>query len=79
MDLGLLLLRLVIGGLLVGHGAQKLFGAFGGHGLEGTGGCFASIGFPQRLVQNFLPLLTGSHSSRNNKALSDRPPHAFRL
>ena len=41
MDLGLLLLRLVIGGLLVGHGAQKLFGAFGGHGLEGTGGFFA--------------------------------------
>lgn len=45
MDLGLLLLRLVLGALLFGHGAQKLFGAFGGHGLEGTGGFFASIGF----------------------------------
>ncbi len=45
MDLGLLLLRLVLGALLAGHGAQKLFGAFGGHGLEGTGGFFASIGF----------------------------------
>ena len=45
MDLGLLLLRLVLGALLLGHGAQKLFGAFGGHGLEGTGGFFASIGF----------------------------------
>jgi len=45
MDLGLLLLRLVLGLLLVGHGSQKLFGAFGGHGLDGTGGFFASIGF----------------------------------
>ena len=45
MDLGLLLLRIVLGLLLVGHGSQKLFGAFGGHGLAGTGGFFASIGF----------------------------------
>ena len=35
-DLGLLLLRLVVGGLMFGHGAQKLFGWFGGHGLAGT-------------------------------------------
>jgi putative oxidoreductase len=34
-DLGLLSLRLVIGLLLVGHGAQKLFGWFGGNGLKG--------------------------------------------
>jgi putative oxidoreductase len=45
MNLGLLILRIVLGLLLVGHGSQKLFGAFGGHGLEGTGGFFASIGF----------------------------------
>ena len=45
MDLGLLLLRVVLGALLAGHGAQKLFGAFGGHGLAGTGGFFESIGF----------------------------------
>src|SRR5262245_15615338 len=44
-DLGLLILRLAVGGLLTGHGAQKLFGWFGGHGLEGTGGWLESIGF----------------------------------
>src|ERR1700712_4362630 len=45
MDTGLLILRLVLSLLLLGHGSQKLFGAFGGHGLDGTGGFFHSIGF----------------------------------
>jgi putative oxidoreductase len=44
MDLALLVLRLVIGLLFAGHGAQKLFGAFGGGGLDGTAGMFDSIG-----------------------------------
>jgi putative oxidoreductase len=35
-SIGVLIVRLVVGGLLAGHGAQKLFGAFGGHGLKGT-------------------------------------------
>jgi len=43
-DLGMLALRLTAGGLVAGHGAQKLFGAFGGHGLEGTAGWLESIG-----------------------------------
>jgi putative oxidoreductase len=43
-DLALLLLRVVTGGLLVGHGAQKLFGSFGGHGLSGTGQWLESLG-----------------------------------
>jgi putative oxidoreductase len=42
--IALLLLRLVTGGLLVGHGAQKLFGAFGGKGVEGTGQSFQKLG-----------------------------------
>ena len=42
--IALLLLRLVTGGLLVGHGAQKLFGAFGGKGVEGTAQRFKRMG-----------------------------------
>jgi putative oxidoreductase len=44
MDLALHVLRLVLGLLFVGHGAQKLFGVFGGGGLEGTAGMFDNIG-----------------------------------
>jgi putative oxidoreductase len=36
------LLRVTVGGLLAGHGAQKLFGWFGGSGVEGTGAFFQS-------------------------------------
>ena len=42
---GLLVARLVLGLLMAGHGAQKLFGWFGGHGLDGTAGFFESLGF----------------------------------
>jgi putative oxidoreductase len=44
MDLVLLVLRVVVGLLFAGHGAQKLFGAFGGGGLEGTADMFDGIG-----------------------------------
>jgi putative oxidoreductase len=44
MDLGLLLIRVVLGGLVAVHGAQKLFGWFGGHGLRGTAGWLESMG-----------------------------------
>lgn len=45
MDLGLLVARLVLGSLMAAHGAQKLFGWFGGWGLAGTGGFLESLGF----------------------------------
>lgn len=45
LSLGLLLARLVLGGLMIGHGTQKLFGWFGGPGLAGTGGFFEALGF----------------------------------
>ncbi len=49
-DFGLLILRLVVGGLLGGHGSQKLFGWFGGFGINGTAGWLESIGLkPGRL------------------------------
>ncbi|MEU9762476.1 DoxX family protein [Streptomyces sp. NPDC047987] len=44
-DCGLLLIRLTFGLLMAGHGAQKLFGLFGGHGLTATGTGFESLGF----------------------------------
>ncbi|WP_079124450.1 DoxX family protein [Streptomyces sp. NBRC 110611] len=44
-DLGLLLLRLATGLIMAGHGAQKLFGLFGGPGLTGTGKAFADYGY----------------------------------
>jgi len=42
MSIARLALRGLIGPLFIGHGTQKLFGWFGGHGLEGTAGFFDS-------------------------------------
>jgi putative oxidoreductase len=44
MKIGRLLLRLAIGGLFIGHGTQKLFGWFGGYGLEASGEAFEQTG-----------------------------------
>lgn len=44
MDLALLVLRIVVGLFFAGHGAQKLFGAFGGSGPARTGQFFESLG-----------------------------------
>jgi putative oxidoreductase len=51
MPEGLLIIRLALGSLLFAHGTQKLFGWYGGHGLDMTGGFFESLGFrPGRLM-----------------------------
>ena len=42
--IGALALRVPIGIIFAAHGAQKLFGWFGGYGLEGTGQFFGSVG-----------------------------------
>ncbi|MFN3987344.1 MAG: DoxX family protein [Rhodocyclaceae bacterium] len=52
-----LVLRLPIGLILAAHGAQKLFGWFGGYGLEGTGQWMASIGLAPGYL---MALLAGS-------------------
>jgi putative oxidoreductase len=44
MDLGLFLIHAVVGLVIAAHGSQKLFGLFGGAGLEGTGGVMESLG-----------------------------------
>ena len=44
MDIGRLLLRLAVGATFFVHGTQKLFGWFGGYGLDGTGQFFESLG-----------------------------------
>jgi putative oxidoreductase len=49
-----LLLRAVIGATLFGHGAQKLFGWFGGHGPKGTGGFFGQLGYRAPLLMAVL-------------------------
>ena len=44
VNLALLVLRTIMGSLMLGHGAQKLFGWWGGYGLEGTSGWLESLG-----------------------------------
>ncbi|MER7765128.1 DoxX family protein [Streptomyces sp. NPDC097619] len=55
-DAGLLLLRVAVGLVMVGHGAQKLFGWFGGGGVSGTGAFFSSSGYP---AGEFLAVVAG--------------------
>lgn len=53
------LLRISLGGVILAHGAQKVFGWFGGYGIEGTMKFFSSVGMPSVLgalviVSDFL-------------------------
>lgn len=54
---GTLALRIPVGIIFAAHGAQKLFGWFGGYGLEGTGEWLASIGLAPGYL---MALLAGS-------------------
>ena len=54
---GPLALRIPVGLIFAAHGAQKLFGAFGGYGLEGTGQWMGSIGLAPGYL---MALLAGS-------------------
>lgn len=54
---GATILRIPVGVVFAAHGAQKLFGWFGGYGLEGTGQWMASVGFEPGFL---MALLAGS-------------------
>lgn len=62
-DVGILIVRLIVGGLFLAHGAQKLFGWFRGAGLSGTAGWFESIdikpGFFMALMVGIIELIGG--------------------
>lgn len=64
MDTGLLIIRVVVGLLFVGHGAQKLFGMFGGYGPKGTGGWMESVGIKpgvaMAVIAGLMELLGGA-------------------
>lgn len=53
---GITILRIVLGVVFMAHGSQKLFGMFGGYGLEGTGKFMASLGLTPGY---FMALLAG--------------------
>jgi putative oxidoreductase len=54
MNAGLLLIRLVVGPTFSAHGAQKLFGSFGGPGPQGTAGFFRGLGYRMPMAMAML-------------------------
>lgn len=53
-DLGLLAMRLMLATVFLFHGSQKLFGAFGGSGIEGFAGWLGTIGIPLPTISAWL-------------------------
>jgi putative oxidoreductase len=60
VDYGILFLRVVVGSVFFAHGAQKLFGWWGGGGLRGTAGWLDSTGFRPPLVMAVMVALSES-------------------
>lgn len=60
---GLLVLRVVLGVIFIPHGAQKLFGSFGGHGLKGTAAFNEQLGlkpgYPMALLAGLAEFVGG--------------------
>ena len=61
VELSLLLLRVIVGVIFAAHGAQKLLGAFGGHGLAATVKQMGPLGYPVTIGELFggLGLIVG--------------------
>lgn len=58
MDIASLVLRLALGAIFLGHGAQKAFGAFSGPGIKGFSGMLASLGFAPPILWAYLAAYT---------------------
>src|SRR5436305_2078038 len=61
VDIALLVVRVIVGVIFAVHGAQKLFGAFGGPGLAGVVGMMGPLGYPVTIGEFFggLGLVVG--------------------
>ena len=53
LDISLLAIRLIVGVIFAAHGAQKLFGAFGGPGLEAVVKMMGPLGYPVTIGEFF--------------------------
>ena len=53
-DLGLLLLRVTVGGTLVAHGLQKTFGWWGGQGLDSFKNTLSDVGYQHADVLTYV-------------------------
>jgi putative oxidoreductase len=71
VDVSLLLIRVIVGGIFMVHGAQKMFGAFGGHGLAATVEMMGAIGYLVAIGEFFggLGLVVGFLSRFSAAAL----------
>lgn len=58
LDLGLLMIRTMVGVVFVFHGAQKLFGAFGGPGIEGFTAFLTQLQVPAPTASAYLAAIT---------------------
>ncbi|UCC94602.1 MAG: DoxX family protein [Candidatus Omnitrophota bacterium] len=56
-DTALLVLRLTLGAIFVAHGLQKLFGIFGGSGIQGFAGMLAQINFSPSVLWAWIVAL----------------------
>ena len=70
-------LRIPTGIIFAAHGSQKLFGAFGGYGLEGVGQWMASIGLEPGYLMALLAVIT-SYSIHYTKLYDSAAPSASR-
>jgi putative oxidoreductase len=57
MDIAFLIVRVIVGLAVAAHGAQKLFGWFGGPGIRGTAGTFEGLGFRPGIIFAWMAAL----------------------